>query len=169
MALFGLAVVAAEGRPVVTARAVVTLAVASTVVAVAVGLTPLVSPRHNERGLAAWLARARGPQDSAVVTYGHADLIEAAGLRPPHYPYLWSLPIRARDPGLTALGGVLAGPDAPTWLVEWDPVDTWGLDSRGTLAHVIARDYRSVGRVCGAPVYLRRDVARPLPATPTSC
>ena len=168
-AVLAIAVVAADGSPVVTARAVVTLAVVSTVVAVVVAVTPLVSPRHDERGLAAWLAQARRPQDSAVVTYGHADLIEAAGLRPPHYPYLWSLPIRARDPRLTALGGVLAGPDAPTWLVEWDPVDTWGLDSQGALAHVIARDYRSVGRVCGVPVFLRRDEARTLPATPTSC
>ena len=168
-AVLAIAIVAADGSPVVTARAVVTLAVVSTVVAVVVALTPLGSPRHDERGLAAWLARARRPQDSAIVTYGHADLIEAAGLRPPHYPYLWSLPIRARDPGLTALGGVLAGPDAPTWLVEWDPVDTWGLDAGGTITHLIARDYRRVGRVCGVPVYLRRDEARTLPATPTSC
>lgn len=169
-AVLAIAIGVAEGSPVVvTARAVVTLAVVSTVVAVVVALTPLVSLRHDERGLAAWLARAHRPQDSAVVTYGHADLIEAAGLRAPHYPYLWSLPIRARDPRLSALGDVLAGPDAPTWLVEWDPVDTWGLDSRGMLAHVIARDYRSVGRVCGVPVYLRRDEARTLPATPTSC
>ena len=168
-AVLAMAVATADGRPVLTSRAVMTLAVVSTVLAVAVALTPLASPRHDERGLAAWLARARRPQDSAVVTYGHADLIEAAGLRPPHYPYLWSLPIRARDPRLIALSGVLAGPDAPAWLVEWNPVDTWGLDSRGALAHVVARDYRSVGRVCGVPVFLRRDEDRTLPALPTSC
>jgi hypothetical protein len=168
-AVLAIAVVAADGRPVLVSRAIVTLAVVSTVVAVAVALTPLGFPRRDERTLVGWLAQARRPRDSAVVTYGHADLIEAAGLHPPHYPYLWSLPIRARDPRLTVLGNVLAAPDAPTWLVEWNPVDTWGLDSRGAVAHVIARDYRSVGPVCGVPVYLRQDDARALPPRPTSC
>ena len=165
-AVLATAVTSADGRPVVATRAVVAMATASAVLAVA--LAPVAFPRHHESRLVDWLAQARRPHDSALVTYGQANIIEAARLRPARYPYLWSLPVRAEDPGLTRLRDTLTGPHAPTWLVEWLPVDTWGLDASGALARVIHREYRSVD-VCGVPVHLRRDATRVLPPAPASC
>lgn len=165
-AVLAAAVTSADGRRVVASRAILAMATISAVVAVA--LAPVVVPRHHESRLVDWLARARHPHDSGLVTYGQANIVEAARLHPAPYPYLWSLPVRAQDPRLVRLARTLTGPDAPTWLVEWLPVDTWGLDPTGMLAHVIAREYRSI-KVCGVPVHLRRDVTRTLPPVPASC
>jgi hypothetical protein len=165
-AVLAAAITSADGRPVLATRAVVAMATVSAVLAVA--LAPVAFPRHHESRLVDWLAQARHPHDSALVTYGQANIIEAARLRPARYPYLWSLPVRAEDPGLIRLRAALTGPHAPTWLVEWLPVDTWGLDPSGALARVIHREYRSVA-VCGVPVHLRRDATRVLPPVPSSC
>ncbi len=52
--------------------------------------------------------------DQRVSDFGEAQVNLAAGLPSP-YAYLWSLPIKTRDPHLADLYAVLAGPAAPTW------------------------------------------------------
>jgi hypothetical protein len=103
-----------------------------------------------------------------VVTYGQANLLAASGLTTP-YPYLWSLPVRTLDPQLARLTKTLRGPRAPTWVVEWYPVNTWELDRHGRLATTLRKHYNQVAMVCGHPIYLRADVSRELAEPPHDC
>lgn len=111
------------------------------------------------------IAAAADPGDTLVVFGGRADLQEASGLGSP-YPYLWSLPMRTRDPGYADLTALLAGPEAPTWLVEWVPFDAWtGPTGPGVpeLEQVVEERYVEHGVTCNDhPVYLLRGVDRPV-------
>lgn len=107
------------------------------------------------------LAIAAEPGDTLVVFGGRADLQRTSGLVSP-YPYLWSLPMRTRDPGYADLADLLAGPDAPTWLVEWVDFDAWSEDGVAELEDVVDERYVEHGTTCnGQPVYLLRGVDRP--------
>ena len=79
-------------------------------------------------------------------------LLESGLVSP--YPYLWSLPTRVRDPRLELLTRTLSGPRAPTWVVEWNDFDSWGLDRHHRLAAVVRRRYHRVASLCGHEVYL---------------
>ena len=92
----------------------------------------------------------------------------ASGLTTP-YPYLWSLPVRTLDPQLARLTRTLAGPRAPTWVVEWYPLNTWELDPHGRLARTLSTRYRQVATVCGHRVFLRADLTRDLAKLPVDC
>jgi hypothetical protein len=98
--------------------------------------------------------------DTAFVSYGHANVLESAGLAP-GYRYLWSLPMRTLDPDLNLLVRTVSGPSAPTWFVQWDPLDSWKIDLNGRLTDAIAAHYRVVARVCGVVIYLHDGVDRP--------
>jgi hypothetical protein len=101
------------------------------------------APATDDTRAEDWLAAHARPGDTGVVAFGHPSLLRAAGLPSP-YPQLWSLPVRVRDPRLSTLTGVLAGPDAPTWLVvDGDGLATWGVDADRAQAVVDAR-YREV-------------------------
>jgi len=92
---------------------------------------------------------------------GRPDLQDASGLGSP-YPYLWTLPMRTRDPGYADLRALLAGPDAPTWLVEWVGLGSWAPDGVAALREVVAARYAEHGTTChGKPVYLLRGEDRP--------
>ncbi|GAA2724393.1 glycosyltransferase family 39 protein [Cellulomonas aerilata] len=112
-----------------------------------------------------WLGATAAPGDSAVVAYGHASILEAADLPSP-YPYLWSVPMRTLDPEQDLLRSTLAGGAAPAWVVQVNPLDSWGIDSGGRLRAVVERRYRVVTEVCGTRMWLRADLTRepaPLP------
>jgi len=111
-----------------------------------------------------WLAADAAPQDTAVVLWGKANLLQAAGMNSP-YPYLWSLLTRTLDPDLDLLLTTMRGPDAPTWIVEYYDINSWGLDASGALEAVIAKRYKYVGKPCGVDVYLLRSDTRTLPPT----
>ncbi len=89
----------------------------------------VVSPIDRpEEPAIAYLEEHAEPGDTGLVAFGGANILEAAGLESP-YPYLWSLPVRVRDPELEELAEVLAGPDAPTWLVSSGPaLASWGIE-----------------------------------------
>ena len=79
------------------------------------------------------------PGDTGVVAFGGANILQAVDLTSP-YEYLWSLPVRVRDPDLHQLADVLAGPAAPTWLVtSGATLASWGIDDDGAAAHLNAR------------------------------
>ena len=149
-------------------RAALVLVLGSALVSVLVAAVA-PSPRAGEDGLVGWLAQAHHRGDTGFVAYGHPNIVEASGLRPAGYPYLWSLPLRVEDPHLTRLTASLSSPSRPTWLVEWIDLDAWGIDTQGHLADAVAGHYRLVGRVCGTPVYLRDDDRRTLPPPPHTC
>lgn len=120
----------------------VTLAVASTVVAAPLAVSQLRAIRGDDRAVATYLSAHKVPGDTAVITYGHPDILLEAGLRSP-YPYLWSLPARVLDPHLVALQHVLTA-DRPEWLVtSGGSVGGWGFDSSAA-RHLVRHDYRTV-------------------------
>lgn len=119
-------------------------------------------PRTGE-----WLARSSSPGDSAFVAYGHGAVLEYADLPSP-YPHLWSLPMRVLDPRQEQLRATLRGRDAPTWIVQWNHLNSWDIDTAGRLRDLVTVRYRMVEQVCGHRVWLRRDLSRPL-APPPDC
>ncbi|MDI6912242.1 hypothetical protein [Nocardioides sp.] len=90
-----------------------------------------------EEQVAAYLRAHAEPADGVVVAFGHPEIVAASGLSSP-YPYLWSLPVRVRDPRLRGLEDVLAGPAAPRWLVvDGDSLASWGLDARAAEGYLV--------------------------------
>jgi hypothetical protein len=143
--------------------AVLATAIASPVVALGSETTP------NEAYVTGhWVAASSQPGDTIVVPFTHANVIEASGLEP-GYPYAWSLPVRTLDPHLTLLVRTLEGPRAPTWVVRWDPSDSWGLDPHGAVDRALLSHYRQVATLCGRPVWLHDGVQRTLAPTPPQC
>jgi hypothetical protein len=104
----------------------------------------------------AYLEDHAEPGDTGVVAFGGANILEAAGLDSP-YQYLWSLPVRVRDPDLEELAEVLAGPEAPTWLVSSGPtLASWGIDDDAAADYVDAR-YDLAADLGRFSVYHRND------------
>ena len=143
-------------------------------VVLAVGVTALVSPiaaitaAHAPSAAYStgrWVASSAHPDDTLVVPFSHANVIDAAHLRP-GYPYAWSLPARTLDPHLELLTGTLNGPAAPTWVVRWDAADSWGLDPDDHVEAALQEHYRSVGPICGHSVWLHDGVSRHLALAP---
>jgi len=119
-------------------------------------------------GTTVWLDATKRPGDSMVVLYGQAALYETTRIQPA-YPYMWTLPMRIRDPQLAHLRRLLSGPDAPTFVLVALDLDSWSIDPHGRMQRTIDRHYRKAATVCGTPVYLRNGVDRPSVPPPTSC
>lgn len=152
-------------------RAALAVVVASAVVTPVAGVAGgVLAADTTERTVKDYLRGARHGGDSAVVAYGHANVVEEAGLEP-GYRYLWSLPMRVLDPDLSLLTSTPSGADGPTWFVRWEPLDSWDIDSDGRLRATVDRHYREVAAVCEVRIYLRHDVSResPEPSAPASC
>jgi hypothetical protein len=149
----------AAARSTWSARAVVVASVLVGVVAWAVALPWQTSSLPRSVGVA--IGEAAAPGDTIVTLYGHSDVDQAAGLSSP-YPYLWSLPTKARDPQLHTLSDVLSGPTAPTWFVTWSQLSSWGVDSADA-SRVLAARYHPVARLHGHTVYLHNGVHRAVP------
>jgi hypothetical protein len=158
----------APARSVIwAARTAVVVTVAASVIAVGSAVTAPSSPYSRKAtAVADWLHRAAEPSDSIFVTYGHADIVAASGLRPPAYPYLWSLPMRALDPAVTQLSGLLEKPERPTWLVVWNDLNSWHIDDSGHLQSAITTNYSVAAQVCGHTVYLAKGERRERPPQP---
>lgn len=144
---------------------VAAVSAASLVVAQTVVFATVPWAGFHER-VGVWLGASSEPGDTAVVAYGAPSILEAADLTTP-YPYLWSLPMRTLDPDQERLRSTLAGPDAPTWIVEVNPLNSWQIDRDGLLRDTIEARYEQVGVVCGVDVWLRSDVSRPLAPIPS--
>lgn len=158
-------------RPSGTARQMRRLAqasVASTLLGVAVmvagyAVVPLTGfPQH----IGQWLKASAEPTDTAFVAYGYPGVLESADLASP-YPYLWSLPMRTSDPDQDLLRRTLSGPGAPTWVVQINSLDSWGIDRGGRLSELIEARYEHVADVCGHAVYLREGITRDLEPVPS--
>ena len=121
---------------------------------IAVAWAHLGRPHPDPDGaVTAYLRDRARPGDTGVMAFGHPDVLEAAGLASP-YEYLWSLPVRVRDPRLTDFAAVLSGPHRPTWVVvNGRLLATWGVDASAGQA-VLDRSYRPVAGLDGYTVYL---------------
>jgi hypothetical protein len=81
----------------------------------AVGAAAVLVKQDFVCGLAGrYLAQAAADGDTALVTWGRAELLLDAGMASPSW-HLWSLPTRTLDADLTELVRVMRGPDPPTW------------------------------------------------------
>lgn len=130
-------------RPSDRWRRVLTVCLAYVVVASAVvwlhhATTPV--PHSDDAHVAGYLRRHAHHSDGVVVAFGHPDIVAASGLASP-YEYLWSLPVRVRDPHLRELGHVMSAPEAPRWVVvAGDSLGSWGLDADAT-QQLLVRHY----------------------------
>jgi hypothetical protein len=152
-------------RAVRGSRVLVAVVVASAVVALAASLASPPPAPGAVVGKA--LAASARPGDTVLSAFGDADIPLATGMSSP-YPYLWSLPSRALDPDMTLLRGLLAGPDAPTWIVVRGPKTMDRLRVHGAAA-LIESHYRVVGQLCNRSIYLLRGVDRPAPVASGHC
>ena len=144
-------------------RAVVLLCAASTAISLVVwaGLEADGRIGYTEVRTGAAVAEAARPGDTLVVFGGRADVQLSSGLLSP-YRYLWSLPMRTLDPGYAQLRALMTGPDAPDWVVEWVSFTAWGAEAGPDLRRLVSEEYDEHGTGCGgAPVWLRRGLARP--------
>lgn len=128
----GLAMLLMVSRPGRWSMRVLILAVGYTIVSAVTFWGHWVAaptPLTPEGQVASYLRAAAAPSDSVVVGFGHPDVVAGSGLQSP-YHYLWSLPVRVRDPQLGELQRVLRGPWAPTWVVvPGRSLSSWGLDA----------------------------------------
>ena len=90
---------------------------------------------------------AERPGDRVLVYGGRADIQWASGARSP-YPYLWSLPMRTLDPGLTDLESVLTGSDPPTWFVEATFINAWSELGTRPIERSLLHKYEFVRTAC---------------------
>lgn len=125
----------------------VTVALVAVVVSAVVGLGVVSvrpTPRQaDEQAVIDYLRVHREEPRTGLVAFGDASLLEAAGLSSP-YPYLWSLPVRVRDPGLHLLDRVLRGDSAPAWVVRHgSSLASWGIDA-GRADLLLGRRYTVV-------------------------
>lgn len=152
-----------EDRPGRTMRVVVVASMVSACAGMAIWLVWNLTGQQefDEVRTGEAVAAVARPGDTLVVFGGRADLQRTSGLDSP-YPYLWSLPMRTRDPGYADLRALLVGPDAPTWLVEWVDLDAWSDEGVAGLRAAIDERYVEAGTTCnGQPVYVLREVERP--------
>jgi hypothetical protein len=99
----------------------------------------------SESQVAAYLRAHATPGQTAVTAFGQTNMLEGTGLEDP-YEYLWSLPVRVRDPRLTVFTRVLRH-DRPTWVVVPGPtIDTWAVDAARANV-VLANHYRDVTQI----------------------
>ena len=146
-------------------RAALTVVVGSAAVTAAIAFTTSsLEQDPTEKAVKQYLSSASSPDDTAVVAYGHANLIEESGLEP-GYRYLWSLPMRVHDADLDLLVERLSSSDPPTWFVGWNSLNSWDIDENGSLKETLDDRYSEVASICGVEIYLRagadRDGASP--------
>ena len=146
-------------------RAAVTLAAASTVLAMAgwAAYNAVGLQEYDEHDTGVALREAAAPDDTLVVYGGRADVQLESGLASP-YAYLWSLPMRTLDRDLGELDTLLRGDAPPTWVVEWVGFRQWDAADGARLAALVEERYERHGTACGdRAVYLLRGLDRPEP------
>jgi hypothetical protein len=158
MALAAGALGATAGRAprVLVPRLLLPLVVASAAVTLVVSFAH--PPPAPGAAVARSISASAQPGDTVLSAFGDADIPRATGMSSP-YPYLWSLPSRTLDPNMTLLRGILAGPEAPTWVVVRGSGTMKRLGDAGVQPLIESR-YAVAGTACGRTIYLLKDVHR---------
>jgi hypothetical protein len=118
--------------------------------------------------ISSWLARAARPNDTVVLTFGHPNIIEAAGLTTP-YRYSWTLPARIKDHHFHTLIHLLDGSSAPTWLIHVASPGSYRRYHSRALTASVAAHYKLFARVCERSVFLHDGLTRRRPPLATGC
>jgi len=74
--------------------------------------------------------------------------------------------MRTLDPELAQLRRTLAGPRAPTWIVQVTGLNAWHIDDGFRLRDLVHDRYRRVAEICGRPIWLRQELSRELAPAP---
>jgi hypothetical protein len=117
----------------------------------------LMQPVHlaSDAAVAHYIREESRPGDTMVVAFGHANIVEAAGMQSP-YENLWSLSARVRDPQLADFDQLIGGSVAPRWIVvSGDSLATWGIDSTAAQA-TLDRRYHEITSAGDWHVFERR-------------
>ena len=146
-----------------SSRMIATAALVGTLVSGVVYAT--VPSAWSSQRIGEWLAGSKAAGDTGFVAYGLPSVLEAADMPSP-YPHLWSAAMRTLDPEQIRLRATLAGATAPTWIVQVNGLDAWGIDDGSRLRDLVDQRYRIVTEICGYRVWLRQDVTRELAAPP---
>ena len=153
-------------RPRTRAFAVAGLAAIAFVGTVA-GVSPAraVQERQGVVPVARYVRTHARPGDTQYVMYARANVGYYTGLPSP-YPYAWSLLVRAVPGAPARLLHLLESPQRPTWIVGWQPPDSWGLDPHGATARALHTHYRVVAHIRGHPIYHRTSSPPPRRSSP---
>lgn len=155
-----LAVAAAQRAPSLGRTTGVVAAAAAVMAAVAVVTAATVGSAGTGSRVGAYLRAHSRPGDTAVVAFGHPDIVWDAGMSSP-YAELWSLPVRVRDPQLRAFDAVLDSASAPTWVVvAGTSIATWGVDA-STADQILRARYTPQDRIGGYYLWRRDRVPGP--------
>ncbi|HEX2892562.1 MAG TPA: hypothetical protein VHO29_00990 [Marmoricola sp.] len=151
----------AAGALSLHAVSVLRVLVPAVVISAVVALVALVAHPAPAPGntVGRTVAASAQPGDTVLSAFGDPDIPRTTGMTSP-YPYLWSLPSRTLDPHMALLRGILAGPEAPTWIVVRG-TQTLGRLAQAQILPMVETRYQQVGSVCGRYVYLERGVDRP--------
>ncbi len=149
------------------ARVAIAGVVVSAVVASSSVALQAPQPRQTV-ALESWL-RAAAKSSDTLFAWGHADIVEASGLQPARYPYLWGLLILTLDPLRARLDRTLDGSDAPIWIVQWANRGAFRISHVTDVGSDISQGYRRVAEVCGASIYLENGTRRSLPKATAVC
>jgi hypothetical protein len=128
-------------------------------------------PQALELAAAAFVRDHARPGDTQYVLYARANVLYYVDLPTP-YPYAWSLMLRTIPGATERLHDVLATRRRPTWVLQWQRFDAWGLDPYGRTRTLVSTHYRRVGpSLCGRSVHvwLRRDDGRAVRRRPRVC
>jgi hypothetical protein len=109
------------------------------------------------------------PGQSAYVLYARANALYYTGLQSP-FPFHWALMMSAIPTAAPQLRALLSSDRRPTWIVDQDGANGYGLDPSGTTRALLARHYMLAGTVCGRRILLARGspADRP-PPMPSKC
>ncbi len=154
-------------RPGAWMRGCCRLAVAAAVVGALVSnvVYATVPSAWSTQRAGEWLAGAKAAGDTGFVVYGVPSILETADVPSP-YPHVWSAALRTLDPHQDRLRATLAGSDAPSWVVQVNGLNAWGIDEGSRLRDLLHQRYRVVAEVCGYQVWLREDLTRELAPVP---
>ena len=137
-----------------------TIGYASVTAGIALGSLAGQGNTSSDAAVESYLREHALPNQTAVVAFGHPNILENVGLDSP-YANLWSLPVKVRDPSLTDLTAVLASTDRPTWVViSGASLASWGVDTTTAQAALDAH-YREVSIEDEYVVYRERAAAHP--------
>jgi hypothetical protein len=155
-------------RAAVAALVVATVAAVNAAEAVSVRAR---TPQALERAAATFVRDHVRPGDTQYVLYARANVLYYVDLPSP-YPYAWSLMLHAIPGATERLQRLLATERRPTWILQWQPVNEWGLDPDRRTGALLDAHYRRVApSLCGRPVHvwLRRDDDRAVRRRPRVC
>jgi hypothetical protein len=146
-------------------RRVLAGATAAVLIALAVGnlvvgdkLKSTDPPQERTLAVASYLRTNARADDTLYVMYARANLLYYARMPTP-YAYSWSMMVRTVPSAERQLRDLLRSSARPTWLVEWHPPTTFGLDRSGETTRLISSRYVLAGSVCGKAILIRRDHA----------